>query len=281
MLLTANSRRSPRRFAVNARHDPREVAQLTHTRRPVMMRVSILLAAATFAANITACDDTPTAAMETPADDSALALSVMTARGDTLTAAVEVVREEEPLTPPVVATTPAPVRIQPAPQTRAPTPTPVAPAPIASPTPEPTIAVANVEPTRAATPRREREVEREPARRETPKRTGTISSGSALSLVTTEKACAEGETFRVVLANSVRGSNGAVIPDGASAVAEITSVDKWGAGIGVRVRSVRIDGKSYPLNSRVTYVLPESGGCIAGRTRIEVETKGSVTVAAQ
>jgi hypothetical protein len=223
--------------------------------------------------------------METPADDSALALSVMTARGDTLTAAVEVVREEEPLTPPVVATTPAPVRIQPAPQTRAPTPTPLAPTRIASPIPEPTIAVANIEPARTATPRREREVERkgerESERRETPKRTGTISSGSALSLVTTEKACAEGETFRVVLANSVRGSNGAVIPDGASAVAEITSVDKWGAGIGVRVRSVRIDGKSYPLNSRVTYVLPESGGCIAGRTRIEVETKGSVTVAAQ
>ena len=71
-----------------------------------------------------------------------------------------------------------------------------------------------------------------------------------------------------------------MIPRGAQATAEITGSDKWGAGISVRVKSVRISGKSYPVTSRVGYVLPDRSGCIRERGRIEVETAAPLRVVA-
>jgi hypothetical protein len=85
-----------------------------------------------------------------------------------------------------------------------------------------------------------------------------------------------GQTFRASVAAPVSGSNGVAIPEGAQAVAKITSVSDWGSGVGVTVQSVRIDGRSYSLDSPVTYVLPEKrkgdGVCIPQRTHIDVVT---------
>jgi len=115
---------------------------------------------------------------------------------------------------------------------------------------------------------------------EKPRREGIISSGVALSVVTTERAC--GKTFHGALANSLRGSNDVVIPSGASATGEILAADKWGSGLSVRIRSVRHDGKSYPVNSGSASVLVEVKNgetCIPGSTRIDVKTTEPLRVA--
>lgn len=119
-------------------------------------------------------------------------------------------------------------------------------------------------------------------------REGTVPRGSALSLVTAERTCSNrvGHTFSAVLTSRVAGSNGVSIPRGADAVAEITSVDSWGAGIGVRVKSVRFDGRTYPVSSKVGYVVPESAGknggaCIPERAHIDSEIRESFSVASR
>jgi hypothetical protein len=129
------------------------------------------------------------------------------------------------------------------------------------------------------------EMPRPAPRRVVPRRTGIISSGAALSLLTNQRVCSasNGDTFRAVLVNAVRGSNGVLIPAGAPVTAEITSMSKWGAGLSVRAKSVRLNGKSYPLSSRVSYVLPEARGddaCIPSRTHIDVRTTEPLRVVA-
>ena len=110
---------------------------------------------------------------------------------------------------------------------------------------------------------------------------GVVSRGSSLTLVANQRVCTDaGNTFRATVTETVRGSNGVAIPRGAQATAEITGSDKWGAGISVRVKSVRISGRSYPVTSRVGYVLPDRSGCIRERGRIEVETAAPLRVVA-
>ena len=232
-----------------------------------------------------ACDgDTPVATMENPGEDSALALSVMSARGDTLTAAVDNVIINEPpperldiapgaalpaASPPARVTVPAPAQMRAVAPSQSPRPsTTVAPAP-------PRIAVES-----PVLP--ERRVIEEPApaparERERPARTGTIGSGATLALSTSAIACNAlevGRTFRAETVQSVRGSDDLVIPAGAQATAEVTSVSKWGAGVGVQVKSVRYKGTSYPVTTRVAYVLPEGeGACIPAGTSFDVKTR--------
>jgi hypothetical protein len=113
-----------------------------------------------------------------------------------------------------------------------------------------------------------------------------LPRGSQLSLAVDRHVCNDelrvGQTFRANVAAAVSGSNGIAIPQGAQAVAKITSVSEWGSGIGVTVRSVRIDGKNYSLESPVAYVLPEKrkgdGVCIPQRTRIDVVTGQRLTL---
>jgi hypothetical protein len=120
----------------------------------------------------------------------------------------------------------------------------------------------------------------------TPARAGTVARGSQLSLVVGHHVCDDdlqvGQTFAVNLASAVPGSNGVAIPEGAQAVAKITSINAWGSGIGVRVRSIRINGRNYPIESPVAYVLPEKrkgeGVCIPERTRIDVVTGQNLTL---
>lgn len=120
----------------------------------------------------------------------------------------------------------------------------------------------------------------------TPTRAGTIARGSELSLVVGNNVCDDdlqvGQTFAVNVAAAVRGSNGVAIPEGAQAVAKITSTNAWGSGIGVQVRSIRINGRNYPIESPVTYVLPQKrkgeGVCIPQRTHIDVVTGQSLAL---
>ena len=237
-----------------------------------------------------ACDsDTSVGTSDTAADDQALVLSVMTARGDTLAAAVEEPPVDDGFADVTIRQSP-PKRIRSAPVTVPPARAVVtAPTPPkqAEPAPVPVASVPRVE-KKPVAPAESRVVVTERAAPEpAPKRataararTGVISSGAPLALFTNQKVCSSGGTFRAVVSHTVRGSNGVVIPAGAQATAEITSVDKWGAGISVRLKSVRFDGNSYPVSSRTAYVLPEKEGCIPAQTRIEVETKESVRVEA-
>ena len=241
------------------------------------------------AMSLVACDgDKPVATMENPAEDSALALSVMSARGDTLTAAVENVIVNEPLperldlpgspapsAPPVARSTlPAPVQTTAAPIQA---PAPPSPLPSVAPSPPPRVAAE----TPVAVPDRRAIEESPPAERperaEPPRRIGSIVSGAVLALSTSAAVCNAmnvGHTFRAQTVQSIRGSNDLVIPAGAQATAEVVAVSKWGAGVGVRVRSVRYKGASYNVDSKVAYVLPEGdAACIPEGTTFEVKTR--------
>lgn len=227
------------------------------------MRGLGIFAGAVLSLGIAACDnDAPEVTAASVVEDSALALEVLSARGDSIHFGPVDDRIYQEVAAPAVA------------KKAAPTPTlkpPVKVQPVAAPAPRPTLADVSVP--LSEMPRPER-VKRRP---EPPRRTGIISSGAALSLVTNQQVCSanKGDTFRAIVVNDVRGSNGVAIPAGAQATAEIISESKWGAGLSVRVKSVRLNGKSYPVSSRVSYVLPESRGndaCIPGRTRIDVRT---------
>ena len=253
-----------------------------------MITKSSIVPAVIFAFAALACDsDTSVGTTDTAADDQALVLSVMSARGDTLTAAIEEVRADPNSADVIIQQSPQ-KRVQPAAPASVPAAS-VAAAPPTSPAPRqqqtesppPAVSVTRVaeEPAPAQRSRPADDDRPEPApKRRVAARTGIISSGSPLAVFTNQKVC--GRTFRAVVSHTVRGTNGVVIPAGAQASGEVMSVDKWGAGIGVRVTSVRFDGNSYPVSSRTSYVLPESGGCIPAQARIDVETKESLRVEA-
>lgn len=237
------------------------------------MRASVLIAGALLSCGILACDsDSPEVTSTTAVEDSALALEVLSAKGDSNKfGPVDDRVYEEPKVE-VAARKSAP------PPEQKPKPAPVIPA-----APRPTLADVSVPLTEMPRLVKQRAVKERPAP-ERPTKTGVISSGAALSLITNQRVCSanEGDTFHAVVVDDVRGSNGVVIPSGAQATAEIISASRWGAGLSVRVRSVRVDGKSYSVSSRVTYVLPEASKddtCIPGRTRIDVRTTEPVRLA--
>ncbi len=261
---------------------------------PGLVRTGLAIAMA-FA--LSSCEsDSTVAADQNPDEDQALAAAVMGARGDTLTAAVEnevvvdtsLPPDLRPVAPPPPPPTASPALSPAVVQAR-----PAAPPPrvstrsqpsVSTPTPLPVIA----ESTREPLAERVRPRVREESNTESPRRTGLVSRGATLSVVTSRSVCNDaasvGNTVRGELSSSLRGTNGVVIPQGAHVVAEITSVDKWGAGIGMQVTSVRVDGRSYPVRSRTEYVLPEGtarGACIREGTRLSVETKEPITVSAR
>lgn len=232
-----------------------------------VIRSLAVISATTF--SLAGCDgDSPVATAETIAEDSALAAQVLSAEGDNLFAvgAESNDTSDDTVTPDVVAEQPrvvAPARaIEPA---------------IFAPR-QPAAALAVVTPRPAVKERRvartsRPNVSRGPA--------GIVSPGSALMMVANQRVCSDaGSSFRATLVDAVRGSNGVMIPRGAQVTAEVLSTDKWGAGISVRARSVRIAGRSYPLTSRAGYVLPDRSGCIKDRGRIEVETIAPLRVMA-
>lgn len=89
---------------------------------------------------------------------------------------------------------------------------------------------------------------------------GIVAAGTSLALETGQRVCTNtntvGDRITATLANAVTGSNGVVIPAGATAVLEVTSLQRSKrAGekmsIGLGVRSVMYEGKSYPIDGQI------------------------------
>ena len=251
------------------------------------LRSALLLLGFGFALGSTACEqNSPVSTIDKVVEDSALAADVLSASGDSVfVGPVEYAARDDSVDVEVAPEPPAirPVIVSPRQQITTQKPAPPAPRPTLA---DVSVPIAAVEQSRAEA-RPEPRVEARAPKLPVEARTGIISSGAPLALVTNDAVCNDrakpGNTFHARVVDEVRGTNGAEIPAGAQATAEITSAIKWGAGLSVRVKSVRVNGKSYPVSSRVAYVLPENEGdgtCIPDRTRIEVRTTEALRVAA-
>jgi YMGG-like Gly-zipper len=91
--------------------------------------------------------------------------------------------------------------------------------------------------------------------------TGTIASGSEISLYSGQRVCtntyAVGDRFTASVAESVQGSNGVAIPAGATAVIEVTSLKRSenandNIAMEFVVRSIAFNGTTYSVTSTVT-----------------------------
>src|SRR5688572_13326700 len=138
-------------------------------------------------------------------------------------------------------------------------------------------------------------------------RVASIGAGTSISLTSGARVCTNthkpGDRFTATVANAVQGSNGAVIPAGATAVVQVTSVERSEnandpARIGLVVQSVRFGGKTYPIDATITNVATETarestkgddakkviGGAIAGAVIGQIlgkDTKSTVIGAAR
>ena len=91
---------------------------------------------------------------------------------------------------------------------------------------------------------------------------GTIPAGATLNLAAGSKVCTNtnhvGDRFNATLTNAVVGSNGAVIPSGATAVVEVTELKRSENAndnviMGFRVVSVNFGGHTYPISATTSY----------------------------
>jgi hypothetical protein len=91
---------------------------------------------------------------------------------------------------------------------------------------------------------------------------GTIPAGATLNLAAGSKVCTNtnhiGDRFNASLTNAVTGSNGAVIPAGATAVIEVTDLKRSenandNVVMGFRVVSVNFGGHTYPISATTSY----------------------------
>ncbi|MGI8549134.1 MAG: hypothetical protein ACR2M1_17730 [Gemmatimonadaceae bacterium] len=96
----------------------------------------------------------------------------------------------------------------------------------------------------------------------TASRMGTIAAGSTIDLTSSSRVCTNtdhvGDRVSATVTSAVVGSNGAVIPAGATASLEITELKRSENAndkivIGFRVRSVSFGGKTYPVDATVNY----------------------------
>ncbi len=92
---------------------------------------------------------------------------------------------------------------------------------------------------------------------------GEIGSGSTFALTNGTKVCTSnvpGDKIVATLNESVTGSNGAVIPSGSTVVLEVASVTPGDNGtdpkIALRVKSVVVSDKTYPVSGDVTPLAP-------------------------
>lgn len=101
-------------------------------------------------------------------------------------------------------------------------------------------------------------VTRTPGARETP--LGTIAAGTSIPLTSNSRVCTNtnqvGQTVTASVAQSVAGSNGAVIPAGASVALEITQLKRSENAndkieIGFRVKSITFGGHTYPVTASI------------------------------
>lgn len=104
-----------------------------------------------------------------------------------------------------------------------------------------------------------------------------VPAGSEFALETSRRICANtsnvGDEFSARLTQGVVGPLGTVIPEGAIANGEISSLTKRKGeknAIGLRIESITVDGTTYPVSSQVTYtevdrVRTRSRGVSAGK----------------
>jgi hypothetical protein len=211
--------------------------------RPAAICAIALLAAA-------ACNKSDNKSAQDPlAQDSSLSRDLQLANNDT---AAQPQLKDVPTTPP-----PAPPRaavvekkrvaVAPPPRRRTPAPEPKAPAVAQAPAP-------------VTTPSGNTVVKAPSTAANTEGRVGVVSAGTNLSLSSGQRVCTNtnsvGDRITATLAEAVSGSNGVVIPAGATAVLEITSLARSNqAGenmnIGLVVRSITYGGKTYPVNGQI------------------------------
>ena len=93
-------------------------------------------------------------------------------------------------------------------------------------------------------------------------RVGMIAAGSTLNLTSGSRICTNtnkvGDHFTATVTNSITGSNGAVIPAGATADVEVTELKRSenandNVVMGFRVTSVRFNGHTYPVSATTSY----------------------------
>jgi hypothetical protein len=103
----------------------------------------------------------------------------------------------------------------------------------------------------------------ETAPRGTEGRVASIAAGTTIAMTSGATVCTNthkpGDRFTATVTSAVQGSNGAVIPAGATAVVQVTSVERSEnandpARLGLVVQSVRFDGKTYPIDASITNV---------------------------
>lgn len=91
---------------------------------------------------------------------------------------------------------------------------------------------------------------------------GSIPAGSEIELASNSRICTNtnrvGQRFSATVSNPVQGSNGAVIPAGATATVEITELNRSENAndeirMGFRVVSVTFGGRTYPIDATTTY----------------------------
>jgi hypothetical protein len=91
---------------------------------------------------------------------------------------------------------------------------------------------------------------------------GTIPAGATLNLASGSKICTNtskvGDRFNASVTNAVVGSNGAVIPAGATANVEVTELKRSENAndnivMGFRVVSVNFGGHTYPVSATTSY----------------------------
>ncbi len=91
---------------------------------------------------------------------------------------------------------------------------------------------------------------------------GTIPAGSTLNLASGSKVCTNtnhvGDRFNASVTNAIVGSNGAVIPAGATATVEVTELKRSenandNVVMGFRVVSVNFGGHTYPISATTSY----------------------------
>jgi hypothetical protein len=91
---------------------------------------------------------------------------------------------------------------------------------------------------------------------------GTIPAGATLNLASGSKVCTNtnkvGDRFNASVSDAVVGSNGAVIPAGATATVEVTELKRSenandNVVMGFRVVSVNFGGHTYPVSATTSY----------------------------
>jgi hypothetical protein len=96
---------------------------------------------------------------------------------------------------------------------------------------------------------------------------GSIASGTTINLTSTQRICTNtnkvGDKFTATVAEAVSGSNGAIIPAGATATVTVTQLKRSENAndkviMGFAVNSISYGGHTYAIDSDVTYAKVEN-----------------------